>query len=150
MQGHPKTLRGYAIKENSSITVIVRPKPLPQSQLPNTGPLRRLRVVTHKLPAPVTLENVNAQTTVAEVKQMLKQHYSKPVTYLAPESMPAGATPTRPNRCLHPSALAGVGMLTRGVPADERTDTMQLFKGDQLSLELAGPGGKKNLLKVRI
>jgi len=116
-----KTLKYYAIKPHSEIQVIIRPR-LPNAALKNGEPLRRVRVSSSKLRMPIAVDGLTPETPVIEIKRYIQGLLcGKTTTYLAMNKS----------------------------EADERTGTMTIEKGDQLTLLTIAPGGKKGLFRVR-
>ena len=119
-----KQLKDYAIKEQSEIQVVVKPK-LPEGvpiPIPGSSELNRIRFSSHKLQAPIAVDGVTPELTVLELKRLLQVALGKVPIFLA--------------RC--------------AMPEDERTGTMAMGIGDHFTLDGAAAAGGKGKGVVRM
>ena len=118
-----RLFRDMSLKEDSAGLALImkRPPPIPSAAL-CAVPLTRLRVRSHKLQLPVTVDGLTGDTVVGELKRLFAERNQRNPIYMAPE-------PREP---------------------DERTGAMGLRKGDQLMLDGGkGGDGKKGVMRVK-
>ena len=79
-------LKEYGIKDHSELTVVVKPQ-LPDCKVREGAHFEpaftRLRVASHKLAAPIALDEIGPETTVLQLKTKLKERLIKEPIFLA-------------------------------------------------------------------
>ena len=116
-----KMLKDLRIKDCTDGLRLIMIKRPAVASIPSSGPLTRLRVKSHKLQMPITVEGLAGDTVVAEFKRLLATQLARSPIYMAPEER----------------------------ESDERTGSMALRKGDQLTLDGEAADGKKGVMRVR-
>jgi len=85
------TLRQYAVKEHSEITLVFKSRPpIGAPVLSDTEPLSCVRVKSHKLQQCVAIDGITAEMTVAELKQRIGAYFAKNTTYIAKQTCQSG------------------------------------------------------------
>ena len=127
-----RPLTYYAIKDHSEITVVV--KPIMQIAKARTlarpdGVVARLRVVSHKLGAPIPLEGLTPELKLGDLKLRIKEYLAR-----APIFLVKGPTPPVPNPPPVPLTLAE--------PLPDGTTTVDAKVGDHFVTDAGGAAAK--------
>ena len=90
-----RPLAYYAIKDHSELTVVIKPMMgmgQARALARPDGQVSRLRIMSHKLGAPIPLEELTPELTVGDLKRKIKEYLAR-----APIFLVRGPTPPVPN-----------------------------------------------------
>jgi hypothetical protein len=121
-------LSSYSLKNGAELQLVVKPRLTDYEALEQGDPkVTRLRVMSHKLQAPMTVTELGPSSTIGDVKRLLRELLSR-----APIWLVKGAEPLKLGSAPAPILLP---------QADGEGNDVELRVGDQLMRPAAADGG---------